>query len=305
MKTITLILILFLVSCKSTDIKFPLQLTMENAPEPPGTIIITNNIYFDKREITNLDYLEYVFWTAHKFGQNSDEYLSVLPDTNVWGKLNSGYSDLISNYLKHPIYHSYPVVGVSYDQAVNYTNWRSDRVMEMLLVYYKIIPWNPEVPKDSIFTIEKYFEGKYYGINPDKHSLVYPHYSLPDSSIYNRITLFADSLNTINYKYCDKKNCQDKSLIECVCLESKTDRSISKPYGPDPTKSTNCEFCKKQIISHLKGNVREMTNKKGQYFGLSFIDSCKSQSYVIKYDSLGANSYTGFRNTCEWRVWKK
>ncbi len=40
------------------------------------------------------------------------------------------------------------------------------------------------------------------------------------------------------------------------------------------TRQNQCNSCKKDLITHLKGNVREMTNIKGRFYGLSFIDSC-------------------------------
>ena len=49
----------------------------------------------------------------------------------VW-RNRLGYSEMmVENYLRHPAFMNYPVVGVSWIQAVEYANWRSDRVAEM------------------------------------------------------------------------------------------------------------------------------------------------------------------------------
>jgi gliding motility-associated lipoprotein GldJ len=40
---------------------------------------------------------------------------------------------LVENYLRHPAYRNYPVVGVSWLQANEYAKWRSNRVAEMAL----------------------------------------------------------------------------------------------------------------------------------------------------------------------------
>ena len=40
---------------------------------------------------------------------------------------------MTNEYLRHPGYAEYPVVGVSWIQAVEYANWRTDRVNEMYL----------------------------------------------------------------------------------------------------------------------------------------------------------------------------
>lgn len=290
-------------ACKTT--KLPADLTIKNAPTPPGTIKIAENLYFDKTEITNISYMEFMFWTKKVFGTNSKEFMSILPDTNVWSRLNVGYASLDTFYLRHPAYRDFPVVGISYDQATAFSKWRSDRVMEYLLIKKEIIPYRSNPPKDSVFTIDKYFQGQYYGVQPNEHFLIYPYYSLPDSATYKQVSFFADSLNSKNYKSCKKKFCRDKLLIDCNCLENKSYKTIARPYGPDPTMQTSCVFCKKELITHLKGNVREMTNLKGEFYGSSFIDSCKTPNNTCRQDTSLINSYTGFRNICEFRQWKK
>jgi formylglycine-generating enzyme required for sulfatase activity len=40
---------------------------------------------------------------------------------------------MTNNYLRHPSYAEYPVVGVNWIQAVEFSNWRTQRVNEALL----------------------------------------------------------------------------------------------------------------------------------------------------------------------------
>ena len=40
----------------------------------------------------------------------------------------------VNNYLRHPSYREYPVVGVSWEQANDYCIWRTDRVNERILI---------------------------------------------------------------------------------------------------------------------------------------------------------------------------
>lgn len=40
---------------------------------------------------------------------------------------------MTNNYLRHPAYADYPVVGVSWIQAVEFSKWRTDRVNEHIL----------------------------------------------------------------------------------------------------------------------------------------------------------------------------
>ena len=40
---------------------------------------------------------------------------------------------MTNNYLRHPAYADYPVVGVNWIQAVEFSKWRTDRVNENIL----------------------------------------------------------------------------------------------------------------------------------------------------------------------------
>lgn len=100
-------------------------------------------------------YVEYLVWLNHVYGKSSKHYQQALPDTSVWTDLGAGYSFLQKYYLRHPKFSQYPVVGLSYQQAKAYTSWRSDRVMQVILVRHKGIPLVRASSPDSIFTIKK------------------------------------------------------------------------------------------------------------------------------------------------------
>jgi len=96
------------------------------------------SFYMDETEVTNLMYLEYLDWLRRVFSPSDPRYRhiyeSALPDTLVWRSPLSYMEDLVANYLRHPAYSDYPVVGVNWVQAVQYANWRTDRVNEMQLI---------------------------------------------------------------------------------------------------------------------------------------------------------------------------
>ncbi|MEP2935841.1 MAG: gliding motility lipoprotein GldJ [Gilvibacter sp.] len=95
------------------------------------------SFYMDETEVTNLMYLEYLDWIKQVFPPVEDNYRLIyegaLPDTLVW-RNRLGFNEVMTNnYLRHPAYAEYPVVGVSWIQAVEFSNWRTDRVNEMIL----------------------------------------------------------------------------------------------------------------------------------------------------------------------------
>jgi gliding motility-associated lipoprotein GldJ len=96
------------------------------------------SFFLDETEVTNEEYLFYLEWTEKVFPKsdylNEHIYTSALPDTLVWRNTLGANELLTENYLRHPSYSDYPVVGVSWRQANEYCKWRSDRVDEMTLV---------------------------------------------------------------------------------------------------------------------------------------------------------------------------
>ncbi len=90
------------------------------------------SFYMDEAEVTNSEYMLFLQNMRDVFPPDEDKYKhiynSVLPDTLVWRK-SLGNTDLLSeNYLRHPAYSDYPVVGVSWLQAVQYCKWRTNAV---------------------------------------------------------------------------------------------------------------------------------------------------------------------------------
>ena len=93
------------------------------------------SFYMDETEVTNVMYLEYLDWIARVYPRDDPNFKAIyngaVPDTLVW-RNRLGYSEMmVENYLRHPAYAEYPVVGVSWIQAVEFAQWRTDRVNEI------------------------------------------------------------------------------------------------------------------------------------------------------------------------------
>ena len=95
------------------------------------------SFYIDETEVTNLMYNEYLNWLETVFPTQNPDYQLIyngaLPDTLVWRNTLGYVEELTTNYLRHPAYAEYFVVGVNWLQAVQYAEWRSDRVNEFIL----------------------------------------------------------------------------------------------------------------------------------------------------------------------------
>ena len=120
------------------------------------------SFYMDETEVTNLMYLEYLDWLKRVFPPSDENYRRIyegaIPDTLVW-RNRLGFNEVMTNnYLRHPAYAYYPVVGVSWIQAVEFSNWRTDRVNEMLLEKEGITTRNAryDVKPGETFNTETY-----------------------------------------------------------------------------------------------------------------------------------------------------
>ncbi len=91
------------------------------------------SFYMDETEVSNQDWLDYLHWISITFPNDHELYYDALPDTLVWRKPLSYNEPYVDNYLRHPAFQDYPVVGVNWDQVQEYCSWRTDRMNENIL----------------------------------------------------------------------------------------------------------------------------------------------------------------------------
>jgi hypothetical protein len=121
---------------------------------PPGTEALKLGdqlLYVDKTEVVNKSWAEYLYYLKKKFGERSLEYHQALPDSLVWNTIYSGDIRRLNGEFS-----DYPVVGISYLQAIDFCKWRSARVQEKygMMINYRL-PSREEWEK-----IAGYFEGE-------------------------------------------------------------------------------------------------------------------------------------------------
>jgi len=145
---------------------------------PPGTFAVNESLYCDEEEISNISWLEYLYWLKRVHGSSSSEYLTALPDTTIWLKMDSCLHPLTNRYLRENSYHHLPVVGLSKDQIIAYSQWRTDRVFEGLLIRHKVIPHRVDQGPSNHFSVERYFKGSFEGVDPHPDFTYVPKYRL-------------------------------------------------------------------------------------------------------------------------------
>ena len=124
--------------------------------------ITVSSFYLDETEISNLHYLEYLYWLTRVYGENYPEvYKKALPDTLVWRDKLAFNEPYVEHYLRHPSYRDYPVVGVNWLQATDFCAWRTDRVNEFILIREGLFDWYNEQRDEDNFNTDAYLAGQY------------------------------------------------------------------------------------------------------------------------------------------------
>ncbi|MEM6718026.1 MAG: gliding motility lipoprotein GldJ [Bacteroidota bacterium] len=137
------------------------------------------SFYMDETEVTNVMYTEYLYWTKTVFPPEEENYRNIytgaLPDTLVWRNRLGFNETMTTNYLRHPGYAEYPVVGVNWIQAVQFCKWRTDRVNEAVLEREGYIAKGAKsvdsLSPDATFSTEAYLTdpSKTYGGKIDEY----------------------------------------------------------------------------------------------------------------------------------------
>ncbi len=146
--------------------------------------ITVSSFYMDEYEIRNIDWREYTNWMQVIFGKTAPILVAkVQPNVKVWREELAYNEPYLENYFSHPAFDQYPVVGITWEQAMDYCTWRTDRVNELALVRAGIIapPKFTDLDKQTnhdsiassfVFNTQKYLRQDSYqpaaGKNPKK-----------------------------------------------------------------------------------------------------------------------------------------
>jgi formylglycine-generating enzyme required for sulfatase activity len=228
---------------------------------PAGTVQINDTLFADEVEVSNFAWQEYEYWTKSFYGSNSKEHIATLPDTLIWREKLSYGEPYVAYYYRHPAYRDYPVVGITYEQAVAYCAWRTERVKTYL-------------------SVKKDFKNRDFN------------YRLPTKAEWEKL-----ANTSTEFLKNDGKNSKGQRLLNCVNNDTthiknpaNTNNDVTAPvysYWPNSLKLYN-----------MVGNVAEMVMEKGICKGGAWrqrLEECRPGKDL---EYTNPTAWIGFRCVC-------
>lgn len=121
---------------------FTMGRTQEDIPGDWNNVprrVTVSSFYMDQFEISNLNWNEYLHWMKLVMHNYPEVIAKATPDSLVWRTELAYNEPYVEYYFTHAAYNDYPVVGVSWEQANDYCQWRTDRANELILANAGII----------------------------------------------------------------------------------------------------------------------------------------------------------------------
>ncbi len=258
----------------------------------PGVIKLNDTLYYDESEVAVIQYRLYLFWLKHMYGENSEEFRQAQPDQSVWLRSDTCLVFLTEYYLYHPQYDFYPIVGITQAQAEKFSQWRSEMVFRRMLIYFGKIKEDTAENPQTRFTIEKFYAGKYQGMQPDSSVIYYPEYRLPSAKEWRLAVKYSDSVVKRFARQPDYPN-----VDYTPCLKSNQNADPT-----DKVRSRSAVRRRHEPFYNLRGNVSEWTSEKDVSVGGGWADKNSILAVQDTFHSSSTNAWTGFRNVCQWKV---
>ncbi|PWJ39302.1 gliding motility lipoprotein GldJ [Sediminitomix flava] len=151
--------------------------------------VSVSSFWMDETEIANIHWLEYLHYLQLDSGQQA--YDEALPDTTVWQAELAFNDQYVDHYLRYPGFRFHPVVGVTWEQATKFCQWRTDYVNKILAL---------ENGEDS--EVEKAENGERI---PLESGIVLPNFRLPTEAEWDYAAQALIGLQELDENYAERR----------------------------------------------------------------------------------------------------
>lgn len=221
------------------------------------------SFYMDETEVANIHWLEYMFYV--EASDSSAAFKATInPNEDVW-KARLAFNDpYAEHYLKYPGFRYFPVVGVSWRQATDYSAWRTNAVnMGLETAAIDNGDWDPDLMA----------EAESDGRIPLESGIILPDYRLPSEAEWEYA---AQAL--IGTQWLDENQTHSR-------LYPWDGHSLRNPYGKE--------------MGYFLANFKR---GRGDYAGIAgkLNDGAMITAYVYEYPPNDYGLYNMAGNVNEW-----
>ena len=272
------------------------QLTL---PTPPGTTRLQDSLFIDNTEVANIHWKEFLYYALKDSGEAY--YYRMLPDTLVWAQRNLpnpqlSSLDLTEKYFRAPEYHSFPVVGISYQQAQEYARWRSAVVTQLLNKPEELqkrgLRGKKIMVEYRLPTEEEWIAAAAGSLSLDDYPYGYKKYMKRNRKLFDPKHAYQQLEEPKPpFKTFKKELRKTKLPIFHVVAELPPDISLA-PEFPKPIASGNANS---RGLHQMIGNVAEMTAAPGIAKGGSFMHTLEDSNIQAQQAYYGPAPWLGLR----------
>lgn len=241
-----------------------------------------DSFYLFAFEISNGMY-RYYLAQLEKSNGKSTQYLAALPDTLVWRKKISYNEPYVDYYFRHPAYADYPVVGINYEQAIQFCTWLTSNYNAWPERKHKQVTFDLPTKEEWLTAANgpetnRQFPWSGYTMRNSDGQLMANFMIIQESSIY-------------------RDSCGGEQFYRGASGGDNTGIAGRLNDNSDITAPVNSYWPNSFGIYNMAGNVEEMVKEKGITKGGSWNDPgyyLTNQSEE-KYTDSTATSSMGFR----------
>lgn len=258
----------------------------------PGTVWVSVGKLIDEAEITNLHWAEFLYYVRRDLSES--DYTRMLPNFNQLPR---------PDYFTNPFFRFYPVVGITYEQAEAYCQWRTHIVNELnkrQMNAKGIIPPKKFTLEFRLPTEKEWETYAACGIDITKHPRGVKY-------IESEIKVNPNAANYLKFK---NELSQSTSQIRHDIKEFNKKKERLIMFNIDRVEAPYFLINKTPFyvfdlpinnygLYNMTGNVAELVKEKGITKGGSYRDKIDDCSIDKKGEYIGASPTVGFRTVCE------
>jgi sulfatase modifying factor 1 len=252
----------------------------EDISNPPRDVVKVDSFYLFRFEISNGMYRYYLAQLGRS--NEKEKYTKALPDTTVWRYPLAYNEPYVDYYFRHPAYSDYPLVGISYEQAIDFCSWLTTCYNAWPERKYKNVTFDLPTKNEwmaAAYTAGDIFPWKGYGmLNKDR-------FLMGNFLMVRQESVWRDS-------------CGGDEIYRAAPGGDEMGIAGKLNDFADVTVPVNSYWPNESGIYNMGGNVEEMVKEKGITKGGSWRDpGYYLHNHVEEHyaDSAAASTQRGFR----------